>query len=276
MLLDLVASRVGYSQATWPTEEEATSLGVDGQCRPRMHELQEPEEIFAWDAWTSQDSDRNAGHGHNGGVSTPWAEQARYSVLTLRLQKSYFAYCLLCCFLAAAAFMSTLFDLLHSHRRGLLERDPASGWRDILQGGTWQSACWTIVGLSLLVELGFSVLVHRGRVCIRDWWCMFDATVVSLTGIAWLLTMVRQASPMREEAEEADVWLLFLRFALQPCRVVVAATTAVKVQRMQQNHLDISFDHLAEPPARAGIPEVEAWPPGISKGAYEPRKSRAQ
>jgi len=203
---------------------------------------------MSWDSW--QDCESNTPHG--GGLSTAWAEQARYSVLTLRLQPPYFAYCILCCFLAAAAFLSTVFDLLHSHRRGLLEQDPSSAWKDSLEGGTWQSACWTLVGLSLILELGFSVVVRRGFGCLRDWWALFDFTVIALTGMAWLLTCVRKSSPMREEAEEIDVWLLFLRFSLQPCRVAVAASTAIKVQRMQRNHLDISFDHLSEPQDKHG------------------------
>ena len=37
-----------------------------------------------------------------------------------------------------------------------------------------------------------------------------------------------------EEAEEADLWLIFLRFALQPCRVFASAANARKVQQMQK------------------------------------------
>ena len=40
--------------------------------------------------------------------------------------------------------------------------------------------------------------------------------------------------PPGEEAEEADLWLIFLRFALQPCRVFASAANARKVQQMQK------------------------------------------
>lgn len=232
-------------QDAWPADIECHAIWAEGHCRPRV---QEPDVIVPVDTWQETS--------YGGGLSTPWAEQARYSVLTLRLQPAYFAYCIVCCFLAAAAFLSTVFDLLHSHRRGMIDRDPSRGWRDTLEGGTWQSACWTIVGLSLILELGFSVVVRRGLGCLRDWWAMFDFAVIALTGMSWLLTCVRQSSPMREEAEEIDVWLLFLRFALQPCRVAVAASTALKVQRMQRNHLDISFDHFSEPKDKHGSKAV--------------------
>ncbi|CAE8690274.1 unnamed protein product, partial [Polarella glacialis] len=44
-----------------------------------------------------------------------WTEQARHTILLLRLQRPYFVYCLLMSLLAAAAFLSTLVDLLSSH-----------------------------------------------------------------------------------------------------------------------------------------------------------------
>lgn len=171
-----------------------------------------------------------------------WTEQARHTVLLLRLQRPYFVYCLMCSLLAAAAFVSTLMDLVHSHRKGELPKGRV--WEDILEGGTWQSACWSAVGLALCAEVASSLVVRAGRGCKADCWCAFDAIVVVLTALAWGLTWVRRASPMREEAEEADLWLLMLRFALQPCRVLAAASMACKVQQMQDSYMDISFDTI--------------------------------
>eukprot|EP00440_Ansanella_granifera_P065001 gb/GFBE01070480.1/.p1 GENE.gb/GFBE01070480.1/~~gb/GFBE01070480.1/.p1 ORF type:complete len:237 (+),score=45.72 gb/GFBE01070480.1/:1-711(+) len=165
-----------------------------------------------------------------------WTEQARHVVLLLRLQKPYFVYCLGCSCLAAAAFFSTLVDLFSSHKAG-------RGWHDILEGGTWQSACWSVVGLALCAEV-LSGLVVRGFEFSRDWWCIFDTALLVLTVLAWALTHLRRASLIREEAEEADLWLLFLRFVLQPCRVLATATMARKVQQMQRSCVDINFDGL--------------------------------
>mmetsp|Transcript_15427 Transcript_15427/g.42394 ORF Transcript_15427/g.42394 Transcript_15427/m.42394 type:complete len:233 (+) Transcript_15427:118-816(+) len=169
-----------------------------------------------------------------------WVDMARHTLLLLRLQRPYFAYCLVCSLLATAAFVSTLFDLLSSHHQGFLEK--GRHWQDVLEGGTWQSFCWTAVGLALCVEAVTLIVARRGGGCMRDWWCAFDAMVLTLTLMTWALTVVRSASPMREEAEEADLWLLALRFALQPCRVLATASLARKVQQMQKSNVDITFD----------------------------------
>lgn len=170
-----------------------------------------------------------------------WLEKAKHALLLLKLQRPYFLYCLTCAALSAAAFLTTFVDLM-------AEREPQRRWQDILEGGTWQSACWALVALSLCVEVVSIAVVRRGncRDLLKDWWSAFDAIVVLLTLLAWGLMRMRRASPMREEAEEADLWLLTLRFALQPCRVLAAAKMAHKVQLMQQSHMDVSFDSLAD------------------------------
>lgn len=163
---------------------------------------------------------------------TKW-EQVKHQILFLRLQRPYFIYCLMCSLIAAAAFVSTLLDLCSEQGKG-------KGWHDILEGGTWQSACWHTVSVALLAEVLCNLLVAGSR----DWWCLFDVTLLVLTVLAWALSKWRTASIMREEAEEADLWLIFLRFALQPCRVLASAARARKVRQMQRGCVDIKFDGL--------------------------------
>ena len=170
-----------------------------------------------------------------GTISVHWTEQLRHKILLLRLQRPYFIYCLICSLLAAAAFVSTLVDLWKSGN--------TKGWHDILEGGTWQSACWSLVTLALFAEV-LSNLFVRGLSFLRDWWSLFDAVLLALTVLAWAVMHLRRASVMREEAEEADLWLLFLRFLLQPCRVFAAAAAVRKVQQMQRGCVDIRFDGL--------------------------------
>ena len=132
-----------------------------------------------------------------------------------------------------------------------LEGD-TKGWHDILEGGTWQSACWSLVTFALFAEVVSNIFV-RGLSFTRDWWCLFDAVLLTLTVLAWAVMHLRRASVMREEAEEADLWLLFLRFLLQPCRVFAAAAAVHKVQQMQRGCVDIRFDGLKpsrDPPDR--------------------------
>jgi len=200
-------------------------------------------------AWASMDlvdisADLESGAGEAPREVLRWMDLVRHTMLLIRLQRSYFTYCLICAVLATAAFVSTLFDLLSSHREGLLTQ--GKHWEDVLETGTWQSFCWTAVGLALCVEALSLVIARRGGGCLRDWWCAFDAVVLTLTFGAWALSAMRSASPMREEAEEADLWLLALRFALQPCRVLATASLARKVQQMQKSNVDITFDTLSE------------------------------
>lgn len=171
----------------------------------------------------------------------PFLEQVKHTVLLLQLQRPYFLYCVVCSILAAAAFASTIFDLVG-------EPQPGRRWHDVLEGGTWQSACWSAVGLALCIEVACTAAVRWAggfRALLEDPWLAFDTSVVCLTVLAWLVINIRRASPMREEAEEVDLWLLMLRFALQPCRVIVAAKMAHKAQKMQKSHMDVDFDVLA-------------------------------
>lgn len=175
--------------------------------------------------------------------SVLWRETVRHAILLLRLQRPYLLYCLCCAALACAAFLSTMFDLITSHHQGVLGN--GRDWIDVLEGGTWQSTCWTLVGLALVAEVLCSAVTRRGGgVCTGDWWCAFDALLVALTLLGWMLTHFRRVTPMREEAEQMDLWLLLMRFILQPCRVFAAASMARKVQQMQQSYTDVSFDAL--------------------------------
>merc|ERR1719433_2489921 len=75
-------------------------------------------------------------------------------------------------------------------------------------------------------------------------WRIFDAAVMFLTLVAWALTRILHASPAREEAEVADLWLLLLRFTLQPCRVLAVTRLARRVQQMQESDVSINFDSI--------------------------------
>ena len=173
-----------------------------------------------------------------------WSEKIKHQILLLRLQRPYFIYCLLCSLIAAAAFLSTLIDLSFSNEKG---------WHDILEGGTWQSACWSAVSVALFAEVLSNIFINWPvKSVIQDWWLIFDVTLLILTVSAWAMSHWRRASIMREEAEEADLWLIFLRFALQPCRVFASAANARKVQQMQKGCVDIKFDGLSRNSSLSG------------------------
>eukprot|EP00418_Pyrodinium_bahamense_P083476 CAMPEP_0179073696 /NCGR_PEP_ID=MMETSP0796-20121207/32705_1 /TAXON_ID=73915 /ORGANISM="Pyrodinium bahamense, Strain pbaha01" /LENGTH=215 /DNA_ID=CAMNT_0020770899 /DNA_START=28 /DNA_END=675 /DNA_ORIENTATION=- len=182
-----------------------------------------------------------------GSKAVHWTEQARRMLLLLQLQRPYFGFCFVCAILAMAASTSTVVHLLDSHRRGLLQ---GRRWVDDLEGGTWQSVCWAVVSLALFAEVTSAAVTVKGNSSFsasERRWRNFDAAVVALTVFAWGLTRILHASPAREEAEVAevaDLWLLVLRFTLQPCRILAVARLACRVQQMQESDLDINFDAL--------------------------------
>mmetsp|Transcript_16957 Transcript_16957/g.53286 ORF Transcript_16957/g.53286 Transcript_16957/m.53286 type:complete len:214 (+) Transcript_16957:85-726(+) len=186
--------------------------------------------------------DLELGQAPKGGVH--WTEQVRRMLLLLQLQRPYFVVCFGCAVLAFAASLSTAVHLADSHRRGLLQ---GRRWVDDLEGGTWQSACWAVVSFALFAEVTSSAISVKGNtsVTVSDRrWRNFDAAVMVLTLVAWVLTRFLHASPVREEAEVADLWLLVLRFILQPCRVLAVTRLACRVQQMQESDVDIDFGAL--------------------------------
>lgn len=174
-----------------------------------------------------------------------WTEPMRHAILLMRLQRPYLVYCLFCALLACSAFLSTMLDLITAHQQGVLGKE--RGWIDVLEGGTWQSTCWTVVGMALVAEVASNAVMRRGGRCIGDWWCVFDLALVVLTLLGWVLTHMQRVRLIRE-AEEMELWLLLMRFILQPCRVFATAFMARKVQQMQQNYMDVSFDVLGTVP----------------------------
>lgn len=175
------------------------------------------------------------------------SERLRQLLLMMRLQRPYLLYCLVCFFLSMTAFVSTLAGLALEHYKGDSSLQ-GSGWRpfeEALEGGHWQRTCWVIVSLALCAEVVSALAVRGGSACCRDRWFLVDLSTVLLTALAWGLSWWRQVRwSTGDQAEEADLPLLALRFALQPCRIFAAASMACQVQSMQDGNLDIDFDML--------------------------------
>ncbi|CAK0815623.1 unnamed protein product, partial [Prorocentrum cordatum] len=166
------------------------------------------------------------------------AELLRHCILMMRLQRPYLVYCLLCAGCATFAFMSTLFGMVSSAGKIL----PGQA-HSILDGGCWQTLCWIIVGWALVIEVFTSAIVNGLRRSLRDFWFVFDAAVLLVTVLAWMLAHSGgpTAPTAREvgEIEGADLALLALRFALQLGRVLAAWLMAHKVTQMQSGFLDV-------------------------------------
>lgn len=210
-----------------------------------------PTKAFDWPPELAADLEAATGGGDE---VVLWSDYFRHVVLLARLQKPYFVYCVVCCFLASLAFISTLSGIIRSHRAagGMIIHAGPGSWEEALEGGRWQSACWALVAFSLFAEVVGGLVVRGPRACLRDRWCALDAALLLLTVTAWALALLRRASlGVREEAEEADLTLLAFRFALQPCRVLATLKTTCKVQTMQISHADVAFDAFEGPQAKA-------------------------
>eukprot|EP00927_Polykrikos_kofoidii_P016778 TRINITY_DN17612_c0_g1_i1.p1 TRINITY_DN17612_c0_g1~~TRINITY_DN17612_c0_g1_i1.p1 ORF type:complete len:254 (+),score=54.96 TRINITY_DN17612_c0_g1_i1:66-827(+) len=171
-------------------------------------------------------------------------ERLRHSVLLARLQKQYLVYCVVCSVLAAMAFGSTLLHLVGREHPVAASTRHGIVWEEALEPGQWQKICWKLVSASLCVEV-MSAVAIRGWSCFKDPWCLLDMVILSLTAIAWSITMAQRFSKLQaEEVEGADLPLLILRFTLQPCRLIAVASKTCQVQTMQDNTKDIDFDSL--------------------------------
>ena len=81
--------------------------------------------------------------------------------------------------IAATAFLSTLIDLCFGSERG---------WHDILEGGTWQSACWSAVSLA---AWPFAICPDAGevwvKICVTILAYEFnESTPQKASGLCWI------------------------------------------------------------------------------------------
>lgn len=171
------------------------------------------------------------------------SEITRHLLLLLRLQRPYLVYCFACFLLAVAAFTSTLIGLLSTPGKGPTGARGAAHLHAIIEGGRWQTFCWAIVGLALVVEVLVGALIHGICRFVKDPWSFFDLSIIGLTAIAWALARLRHISRVsgvtpREvaEVEGADLSLLALRFILQLSRVLATFLLTRKVRQMQSNN----------------------------------------
>eukprot|EP00448_Togula_jolla_P014350 CAMPEP_0170588434 /NCGR_PEP_ID=MMETSP0224-20130122/10827_1 /TAXON_ID=285029 /ORGANISM="Togula jolla, Strain CCCM 725" /LENGTH=268 /DNA_ID=CAMNT_0010912149 /DNA_START=197 /DNA_END=1000 /DNA_ORIENTATION=+ len=67
--------------------------------------------------------------------------------------------------------------------------------------------------------------------------------VVSLTLVHWSLLLAQRT--LAAEVHQVDIPLLALRFVLQPCRLLAAASMVRRVRSMQRSTVDIAFDVLS-------------------------------
>lgn len=170
------------------------------------------------------------------GTVLPCTERARFALLSLRLRKVYFGYCVLCFVLSALACGSSFRRAANLGRGGTSLS--SHRWE------VWESTLEVMIGIMVCTETLSSMWLMGRKAFFRDWWCVYDAVVVVLTLVTWFLLGVRQVLLEADVLKQVDLPLLALRFLMQPCRLLSAISVLRRVKQMQQSTVDIIFDGL--------------------------------
>lgn len=156
--------------------------------------------------------------------------QRRRSIVIL-----YVLYCVICLILTLILLIATIWE-------ELAPRHEVHVWRRSLH--PWEESCEVFVGAALCTET-FMVFTMLGfEVFFQDCWRVYDAVIAGLTVLCGTFFLFRRTfHGTGEMAEDIDVPMLFLRFALQPVRMVSTATMVVRAHRLNC----ISQSDLQEP-----------------------------
>eukprot|EP00929_Paragymnodinium_shiwhaense_P107920 TRINITY_DN74267_c0_g1_i1.p1 TRINITY_DN74267_c0_g1~~TRINITY_DN74267_c0_g1_i1.p1 ORF type:complete len:521 (-),score=74.15 TRINITY_DN74267_c0_g1_i1:9-1571(-) len=173
---------------------------------------------------------------------------------TLSMSVYYLVYCIFCAFLTGALLLETL-------REALATRREARWWRRRLQ--PWEEAAEAFVGAALCTETVLSIrLMLKQRRAARmrqfacDFWRIADAVVALLTLLCGVFFICRRTVLAEEAVEDFDIPILWLRFAIQPLRMVFTASMVMRGATQLR---------------RVAAREVEVKPPS----AWDPRAASA-
>lgn len=156
-------------------------------------------------------------------------EQARHAILSWRLKRPYLIYSLAC-----AALMLAL--LVWNIVKGIQNNWNLPQWKH----HRWEEILEVTVGVAIVVEVLLTLRVLGVRDFCANPWCVFDAIVAVLTVISTgygLEHLGRQG-----EICEAQLPLLFLRFVLQPARLLAAVVQTWRTRRMQIDAEELRVD----------------------------------
>jgi hypothetical protein len=165
----------------------------------------------------------------------PCKDKVRHVLFSIRLRKAYVVYCFFCFLLACLACVSTL------GRVAKLKVKGQTVWSHRWE--TWETVLEAVIGVAVCSETLCALWLAGCSAFLSDFWAVFDTVVVALTVVHLALVALRWALVARDVLE-VDFIFLAVRFALQPCRLLAAASMLRRVRRMQQNTVDLAFDVL--------------------------------
>eukprot|EP00438_Fugacium_kawagutii_P020611 Skav206472 [mRNA] locus=scaffold1672:152904:166515:- [translate_table: standard] len=166
-------------------------------------------------------------------------EQARHAILSWRLKRPYLIYSLAC-----AALMLVL--LVWNIVKGIQNNWNLPQWKH----HRWEEICEVTIGIAIVIEVALTLRVLGVRAFCANAWCVFDAIVAALTVVSTGYGLEH----LGREGEicEAQLPLLFLRFVLQPARLLAALVSTWRTRRMQIDAEELRVDFDVAPEAAGG------------------------
>jgi len=166
----------------------------------------------------------------------------------------YLVYCMCCLGLTGALLLATLWEDFGPQPRF---------WRRRLR--PWEEAGEAFVGTAMCTETLIVLYKVGGRSYFSDCWRVVDAIISGLTLLCGMFFLFRRVLRNVEDvAEDIDVPMLMIRFALQPVRMVTAATKVLRAHQLQTAQQAVPELSLVDPrePCEAQIsalsPELAA------------------
>eukprot|EP00931_Biecheleriopsis_adriatica_P010573 TRINITY_DN111648_c0_g1_i1.p1 TRINITY_DN111648_c0_g1~~TRINITY_DN111648_c0_g1_i1.p1 ORF type:complete len:408 (+),score=74.21 TRINITY_DN111648_c0_g1_i1:85-1308(+) len=175
-------------------------------------------------------------------AAIPLADRVRHLLLSLRLRRAYVAYCGLCCAMSGVACISTYTKIKELSRSGQSLSDHS--W------DSWEVNLEVLIGFAVCTETSVSLWLMGFKAFCKDWLCIVDSMVATLTVLSWMLLGINETK-LADDMLETDFPVLLLRFMLQPCRMLSTASALRRVHRMQKHAVDIEFEPLEQVPDRS-------------------------
>jgi hypothetical protein len=154
-----------------------------------------------------------------------------------KMANYYLVYCIVCLLLTGILLAVAIWECL-------APRNEARFWRRELR--PWEEATEAFVGAALCAET-FAVIVGLGpRAILRDRWRLCDAFIASLTLLCGLFFVCRRVAHavrgLQRLADDIDVPILAMRFALQPMRMVSTAAMVVRAHKRRKKAKPVTED----------------------------------
>ncbi|CAJ1397239.1 unnamed protein product [Effrenium voratum] len=211
----------------WPGEVQCHLMEICRE-RPADEELQLPRPPPALSSnWLLRLG--NAGGAGRHAESFLSRDQTRHAILSWRLERPYLIYSLAC-----AALMLLL--LVWNVVKGVQNNWNLPQWKH----HRWEEYLEVGIGIVIVLEVVLTLRLLGARDFFANGWCVFDFIVALLAVISTCYGLEHLGR--QGEICEAQLPLLFVRFVLQPARLLGALVSTWRTRRMQLNVQELTVD----------------------------------